>query len=115
MTPAGCRFALDNFGSGISSFTYLQHLEVDFLKMEGSYVQGMARDPVDLAKVEAIHGITSAMKIEAIAQNADTLHVLDKLRDIGIHYAQGDAVMKEAPFYPADMHPSSSPSSAAIA
>ena len=100
MKPAGCHFALDNFGSGISSFAYLQHLEVDFLKIDGSYVQGMARDAVDLAKVEAIHRVSSAMGIEAIAQNADTQYVLGKLREIGIRYAQGDAVMKEMPFYP---------------
>jgi EAL domain-containing protein (putative c-di-GMP-specific phosphodiesterase class I) len=60
----------------------------------------MAKDPVDLAKVEAIHRVSSAMNIEVIAQNADTQYVLGKLREIGIHYAQGDAVTKEMPFYP---------------
>jgi diguanylate cyclase (GGDEF)-like protein/PAS domain S-box-containing protein len=98
--PAGCRIALDNFGSGISSFTYLKHLDIDFLKIDGSYVQGMAKDPVDYAKVEAIHRITSAMNIESIAQNADTQYVLGKLKEIGIRYVQGDAVMKEVSFYP---------------
>ncbi|HEX2603056.1 MAG TPA: EAL domain-containing protein, partial [Oxalicibacterium sp.] len=101
MKSAGCRFALDNFGSGISSFTYLKHLEMDFVKIDGSYVQGMAKDPVDLAKVEAIQRVSSAMGIEAIAQNVDTQYVLGKLREIGIQYAQGDAVMKELPFHPA--------------
>jgi EAL domain-containing protein (putative c-di-GMP-specific phosphodiesterase class I) len=100
MKPGGCRMALDNFGSGISSFTYLKHLDIDFLKIDGSYVQGMAKDPVDFAKVEAIHLITSAMGIDSIAQNADTLYVLGKLKEIGIRYVQGDAVMQEIAFYP---------------
>jgi diguanylate cyclase (GGDEF)-like protein/PAS domain S-box-containing protein len=114
MKPAGCRFALDDFGSGISSFTYLKHLEVDFLKIDGSYVQGMARDPVDFAKVEAIHRITSAMGIETIAQNADTLYVLGKLREIGIPYAQGDAISREMPFYPPGMSMENVPGPATI-
>jgi diguanylate cyclase (GGDEF)-like protein/PAS domain S-box-containing protein len=100
MKPLGCHFALDNFGSGISSFTYLKHLGVDFLKIDGSYVRGMAKDPVDFAKVDAIHRIATAMGIEVIAQDADSLTALGKLRDIGIRYAAGDAVMQERPFYP---------------
>ncbi|HEV7855333.1 MAG TPA: EAL domain-containing protein, partial [Herminiimonas sp.] len=97
--PLGCRFALDDFGSGISSFAYLKHLRVDFLKIDGSYVKGMLKDPVDFAKVEAIYRIASVMGIEVIAQNADDFKILDALMEIGIRYAQGNAIRHEIPFY----------------
>jgi len=98
--PLGCRFALDDFGSGISSFAYLKHLRVDFLKIDGGYIQGMVRDPVDFAKVEAIYRIASTMGIEAIAQDADDADALNMLKEIGVRYAQGNAIRKEIPFYP---------------
>jgi diguanylate cyclase (GGDEF)-like protein/PAS domain S-box-containing protein len=97
--PLGCRFALDDFGSGISSFAYLKHLRVDFLKIDGSYIKGMLKDPVDFAKVEAIYRIASVMDIEVVAQNADDLKILGALMEIGIRYAQGNAIRHEMPFY----------------
>jgi len=98
--PLGCLFALDDFGSGVSSFAYLKHVHPDFVKIEGGFVQGMTKDAVDFAKVEAIHRIASAMGIEVIAQNADTPATVAKLKEIGIRYAQGDAIMRETPFHP---------------
>ena len=101
LKPLGCSFALDDFGSGMSSFAYLQHLEVDFVKIDGGYIKDMASDPVAYAKVEAIQHISSVMGIETIAQNVDEKEALNKLQGIGIGYAIGKAISSEMPFYPA--------------
>lgn len=98
--PSGCQFILDDFGAGLSSFTYLKHLRVDFLKIDGNYIHEMAKSPVDFAKVDAIYRIANVMGIEVIAQCVNEPDTLNKLKDIGIRYAQGDIVTKEIPFYP---------------
>jgi len=100
LKPLGCRFALDDFGSGMSSFTYLKHLDVDFLKIDGGYIQGMESDPVDFAKIEAIQHISNVMGIKTIAPNVDSDAILKKLRSIGISYVQGSALHPKKPFYP---------------
>lgn len=100
LKPFGCHFALDNFGSGISSFAYLQHLKVDFLKIDSSYTLELDQSPVNRAKVEAIHNISQAMEIEAIAQQVNDQGTIDSLRRIGIRYAQGEALAPELPFFP---------------
>ncbi|GGI54507.1 EAL domain-containing protein [Oxalicibacterium solurbis] len=100
LKPHGCLFALDDFGSGMSSFAYLKHLHVDFLKIDGSYIRGMASDPVDYAKVEAIQRISSVMGIDTIAQNVDDAEKLAMLQRIGIGYAEGAVVGKSISFYP---------------
>ncbi|MFJ7565935.1 EAL domain-containing protein [Herminiimonas sp. NPDC097707] len=100
LKPLGCQIALDDFGSGMSSFAYLKHLNVDFLKIDGSYVKGMANDLVDCAKIEAIQNISSVMGIETIAQNVEDEITLDKLKKIGIGYAQGSAISPKISFYP---------------
>jgi len=101
LKPLGCYFALDNFGSGISSFAYLQHLKVDFLKIDSSYTLELDQNPINRAKVEAIHNISQAMKIEAIAQLVNDENTIACLRKIGINYAQGETLAKELPFFPA--------------
>lgn len=100
LKPLGCRIALDDFGSGMSSFAYLKHLHVDFLKIDGSYVKGMASDPVDCAKIEAIQNISGVMGIATIAQNVEDDITLTKLKSIGIAYAQGSIISPKKPFYP---------------
>jgi diguanylate cyclase (GGDEF)-like protein/PAS domain S-box-containing protein len=100
LKPLGCKVALDDFGSGMSSFAYLKHLHVDFLKIDGSYVKGMATDPVDCAKIEAIQNISGVMGIETIAQNVEDYITLEKLKSIGIGYAQGSIIHPKIPFYP---------------
>ncbi|MNR97529.1 putative diguanylate cyclase YegE [compost metagenome] len=100
MKPLGCRFALDDFGSGMSSFAYLKHLDVDFLKIDGGYIRGMESDPVDFAKIEAIQHISSVMGIKTIAPNVDTEVALSRLRGIGISYVQGGALHAKTPFHP---------------
>lgn len=85
----GCKFSLDDFGSGLSSFTYLKNLPVDYLKIDGQFISNVAVDAVDESMVCAINQVGKAMGIETIAERVETREVLDKLSEIGIQYAQG--------------------------
>lgn len=89
MKKIGCRFSLDDFGSGVSSFAYLKNLPVDFLKIDGSFVRDMANDAVSFAMVDAIHHIGHVMGILTIAEWVESEAILLRLRDIGVDYAQG--------------------------
>ena len=92
MKPLGCLFALDDFGSGMSSFAYLAHLRVDYLRIDGAFIMNMANDPIDRAKVEAINHIGHAMGIRTIAKHVEDQDTLDKLRAIRVDQAQGNAI-----------------------
>ncbi|QAU33238.1 EAL domain-containing protein [Janthinobacterium sp. 17J80-10] len=85
----GCRFALDDFGSGLSSFGYLRHLPVDFVKIDGGFVRNIASNPVDLAMVEAINKISHVMGLQTVAEFVECDEVLQMLVALGIEYAQG--------------------------
>jgi diguanylate cyclase (GGDEF)-like protein/PAS domain S-box-containing protein len=85
----GCLIALDDFGSGLSSFNYLRTLPVNYLKIDGNFVQNVASDPIDRSMVEAIVQIGRAIGIETVAERVETPAVLDALRRIGVGYAQG--------------------------
>jgi EAL domain-containing protein (putative c-di-GMP-specific phosphodiesterase class I) len=93
----GCRFALDDFGVGLSSFSYLKTLAVDYLKLDGCFVKNMVNDTIDGAMVKAINQIGHTMNIKTIAEFVETKEVLKLVHDIGVDYAQGYVVAKPAP------------------
>ena len=96
----GCYFSLDDFGSGMSSFGYLKHLPVDFIKIDGTFVKDMAEDPIDRAMVEAINNVGHVMGKQTIAEFVDSDLVMKALDEIGVDFAQGYYLGKPKPFEP---------------
>ena len=94
----GCRFALDDFGSGLSSFAYLRELPVDFLKIDGNFVKDIVDDTVNLAMVEAINQVGHIMGIETIAEYTENDAILTLVRNMGVDYGQGYALGKPTAF-----------------
>ncbi len=92
----GCKFSLDDFGSGLSSFTYLKNLPVDYLKIDGQFIRNVVDDSVDESMVKAISDVGHAMGIETIAERVETKRVLDKLGSLGVEYAQGYYIARPA-------------------
>jgi len=85
----GCRFALDDFGSGFCSFTYLKHLPVDTLKIDGSFIQGLPNAPVDQAMVKSMNEVAHALGKKTIAESVENIETLDLLKELGVDFAQG--------------------------
>ena len=93
----GSPIALDDFGSGMSSFSYLKTLPIDFLKIDGAFVRDVSADPVDRAVVEAIQRIGHVMGIETIAESVEDEAALRTLTEIGVDHVQGFHVARPAP------------------
>jgi len=93
----GCMFALDDFGSGFSSFAYLKKLPVDFSKIDGSFVRDICTDSIDIAMVRSINEIGHVMGKKTIAEFTEDREVLDVLRSVGVDYAQGFEIGRTTP------------------
>ncbi len=93
----GCLFALDDFGSGLSSFAYLKSLDVDYLKIDGAFVKDMAEDPIDRAMVESIHNIGNVLKLKTIAEFVENDEILQALKQVGVDFAQGYGIARPRP------------------
>ncbi|MDY6942912.1 MAG: EAL domain-containing protein [Pseudomonadota bacterium] len=100
----GCRFALDDFGSGLSSFAYLKTLPMDFIKIDGHFVQSLFAGKVDRALVGTIHEMGKVMGMRTIAEFVESERLLDALRRIGVDYAQGNFIEEARPMYSVAMN-----------
>ncbi|OGT20920.1 MAG: hypothetical protein A2V90_07655 [Gammaproteobacteria bacterium RBG_16_57_12] len=98
MKSLGCKFALDDFGSGLSSFTYLKNLPVDFLKIDGNLIQAIVDDPATCGMVQAIQRVGTIMGIKTVAEYVSSQAILAKVRELNIDYAQGYVMGEPFPF-----------------
>jgi len=97
----GCRFSLDDFGSGFASFSYLKTLPVDYLKIDGSFVRNMDKDPIDRAMVDVINRIGQVMNLKTIAEFVENAEIVKGLEELGVDFAQGYHLGKPRPLYEA--------------
>ena len=97
LKETGCRFALDDFGSGMSSFAYLKNLPVDYLKISGAFVLNVAHNPTDRAMVDAINHVGHVMGILTVAESVESDQILEPLKAMGVDFAQGYGIARPAP------------------
>ncbi len=97
LADLGCHFALDDFGSGMSSFGYLKHLRVDFLKIDGAFVQDIMRDPIDLSMVKTINEVAHIMGMQTIAEYVENDATRKILQTLGVDYGQGYGIARPLP------------------
>ena len=93
----GFKFALDDFGAGMSSFSYLKKIPVDYLKIDGSFVLNLLTDPIDRSIVEACNGISHAAGLVTIAEFVENQETADALKEIGVDFAQGFGIERPGP------------------
>jgi diguanylate cyclase (GGDEF)-like protein/PAS domain S-box-containing protein/excisionase family DNA binding protein len=95
----GCRFALDDFGAGFSSFYYLKRFEIDYLKIDGSFIRDLSTDESNRVFVKALNDVAKGMNKQVIAEWVETPEALKLLSDMGIQYGQGYLFRKPEPLY----------------
>lgn len=111
----GCRFMLDDFGSGLSSFTYLKNLPVDGIKIDGAFVKDMVANSMDAAMVEAINNIGHVMGLATVAEYVEDQAVMNRLREMKVDYVQGNWVRPPQPMEECfDLHQPSAPRLSAV-
>jgi Amt family ammonium transporter len=93
----GCQVALDDFGSGLSSFGYIKNLPVDLIKIDGEFIRQLANDKTSRVMVEAIHGVAQALGLRTVAEFVGDADTLEILRSIGVDMAQGYYLGKPVP------------------
>ena len=93
----GCSFSLDDFGTGVSSFSYLKQLPVDYLKIDGSFIKDILTDDVGRAMVQSVNQIGQLMAVKTIAEYVETPQIIQLLREIGIDFGQGYGISKPIP------------------
>ena len=97
LSRLGCRFSLDDFGSGMSSFGYLRTLPVQYLKIDGIFVRDVVQDATDRALVSSINDIAHLMGKQTIAEYVESEAILKILRDIGVDHVQGHFIGRPRP------------------
>ena len=97
LRAAGCQFALDDFGSGVSSFGYLKNLKVDFIKIDGMFVKDMVVDIVDRAMVKSINEMAHVIGARTIAEYVENQEILEQLTELQVDFAQGFGISKPQP------------------
>jgi diguanylate cyclase (GGDEF)-like protein/PAS domain S-box-containing protein len=97
LSDLGCRFALDDFGSGMSSFGYLKHLPVDFLKIDGEFVQDIMCDPIHLSMVKTINEVAHILGMQTIAEYVENEATGKILQSLGIDFVQGYGIARPIP------------------
>lgn len=93
----GCTFALDDFGSGFSSYSYLKHLPVDFVKIDGNFIRDILNDPIDLAMVTSIRDVADAMQIKTVAEFVESPEIMVQIGKLGVDFAQGFCIARPEP------------------
>lgn len=97
MKNKGCHFSLDDFGSGLSSFSYLKNLDVNYLKIDGSFVKNILNDKDDYNMVSMINNLGHSLGLQTIAEYVENQELIDALQDMGVDYIQGYAIDMPSP------------------
>lgn len=93
----GFEFALDDFGSGMASFSYLKQLPVKYVKIDGEFIKGVARDSASAAIVSSVAKVARSMSVQTIAESVEYPELIPRLRQLGVDYVQGFAIHRPEP------------------
>jgi EAL domain-containing protein (putative c-di-GMP-specific phosphodiesterase class I) len=97
LAERGVRFSLDDFGTGMSSYSYLRELPVSFLKVDGKFIKDIVTDPLDRAMVESINQVGHVMGLRTVAEGVSSVAVVERLKAIGVDFAQGNWISPPRP------------------